>query len=356
MGNVGTGLSSDAMKLTILNDVHGGANRAAGTTSATQMALRDYIVDEFRRLMPEEGDLMILGDLFDTGGVPIADIWKFYTVLHLWLSARPGRKLYNVAGNHDLNKTSNVVSSFQFLGRLLSLNFGNQYHHIEVPTTTPWGYVIPHMVNQDLFNIALEQAAEMEYDSVFLHCNYDNNFAAQADQSLNLSPEQAEALQCNRIIIAHEHHQRSIGRVLVPGCQIATSVADWQQNHDRFYTTLSRGTDGPTVVEKHISQHKSRDYVEMQYTSLSVTDHKFVKVTGNVSPTEINSAVAALNRLRRNHPAFVIANGIKTIHSDNAEVIAESLENVQGFDIWHALEGIMLLAEMTTLHEVNALA
>ena len=46
-------------------------------------------------------------------------------------------------------------------------------------------------------------------NTLFLHCNYDNNFAVESDQSLNLSADVAATLWiADHILIAHEHQMQ----------------------------------------------------------------------------------------------------------------------------------------------------
>ena len=51
----------------IINDIHLGTQRQAGTTPATQVALKQYLQDEFRMLVERAaGQLLVInGDLFD---------------------------------------------------------------------------------------------------------------------------------------------------------------------------------------------------------------------------------------------------------------------------------------------------
>ena len=51
--------------LLILNDCHIGVKRSAGTTPASALALRRYLLDSFRSLLPDDKDVLVLGDLFD---------------------------------------------------------------------------------------------------------------------------------------------------------------------------------------------------------------------------------------------------------------------------------------------------
>jgi metallophosphoesterase superfamily enzyme len=314
--------------LTVISDLHLGAIRSSGTTPTTQWALRQHLLQEFAGLLPVEGDLLINGDLADTGNIAISDVLKTYEILSDWLEAHPSSKLYNSAGNHDKNKTSNVLSSFQFLGKLLSRNFPERYVHIEQPTMTPYGYVIPHLVNQDVFDAALAATPKCEY--VFLHANYDNFFAKQADQSLNVSKEQAAALPCKTVIFGHEHHARRLGKVLIPGNQLATSVSDWLSAGDK-YKVVIRGGFG---VHFEATALRDQEFVEMSWRDLQPTGHKFIRVNGSATQEEAHEVVNAIAAFRRTSEAFVITNAVQIESVEGLSADFEStLEAAKGFDV-----------------------
>lgn len=336
------------MKLTILNDVHLGAIRSAGTTPATQWGLRQHALQAFKSLLPDAGDLLIQGDLFDTSNVPIYDVLEAYTILADWLAAHPSSKLYNVMGNHDASKTSNILSSFQFLGRLLSRAFAQQYVHIEEAQLIPYGYVIPHCVNQDLFNMALENVPECDF--LFLHCNVDNGFAAQSDQSLNISLEQVSASPARHLVVAHEHHGRVLPKVTIPGNQLATSVSDWLAPANKQLAVIENG-----ILQLKTCAVRSNEFAEIDWQNLTDTTAKFVRVVGEAQAEQAADVVNAVNKLRKSCEALVITNAV-TIHTDDGigEVFSDSLESVQQFDIMVALRDILTADEMAIVEQVNA--
>lgn len=329
--------------LTILNDTHIGAIRSAGTTPATQWQLRQRTLDAFSTLLPSEGDLLLNGDLFDTFNIPIFDLLKTYEILHEWMNSHPQNKLFNSAGNHDKSKTSSVMSSFGFLGKLLAKSHPTQYVHIEVPTMTPWGYVIPHLANQDLFNAALTEVPACKY--LFLHCNYDNNFAAQSDHSLNLSAAQAASLPVEKIILAHEHHGRTAGKVVVSGNQIATSVSDWLSPGDKVFTVIR---DDMTLGHA-TAAIRSAEFCEQDWKALELTDHPFIRVTGTATAEEGKDVVTLIAKYRQRSPALVITNGVRILGADGEELIVSSVEQLEGFDIWTILKELLSEEDYTTL-------
>lgn len=333
------------MRLTVLNDVHIGVSRTAGTTPASQAALKNYILQRFSELLPETGDLMILGDLFDTGNVPMFEVLETYKVLLTWLNRSDGT-LYNVAGNHDLNKSSNILSSFQFLGALLKMSHPERYVHIETPTLTPYGYVIPHLHNQEAFDAAL--SAVPTCSRLFVHVNIDNNFAAQSDHSLNLSAAQIEALPVEQIVCAHEHHRRTLGKVVIPGNQIASSVADWLSPQDKFMVVIDNGE--LTLVQTSV---RSEEFEELPWDSEPLSSTKrFVRVTGVTTAEAAAGAISAINRLRASSPAFVVTNATSVRSADGSTVFSDSLESVQSFSILDALRRFLTDDEYSVLEKL----
>jgi hypothetical protein len=269
-------------------------------------------------------------------------VLQTYIILNDWLRENPESKLYNSTGNHDASKTSTVLSSFQFLGKLLKLAHPDRYVHIEEPMMTPHGYVIPHLRNQDLFNYALEQVPECSF--LFVHANFDNGFAAQSDQSLNVSREQAEICKARLIVFGHEHHKRIVGKVIIPGNQIATSVSDWLSPQDKGYVTITNGS--LVLVESAI---REQQFVELDWRNLEVSDHKFVRVSGEASGDEASDVVNAINTFRKKSDAFVITNAV-TISTGSVKVDFDStLASVQHFSVMDALKEIMTEEEMTVL-------
>lgn len=333
--------------LTILNDVHAGAIRSAGTTPFSQFALRTHILNKFEELLPESGDLMILGDLFDTNNVPLWDVSKVLFMLSKWVTNRPGNTLYLVRGNHDISKTSNVMSSFDFLGTMLKVH--DNVTVITEPVAIKYGYVIPHLINQDLFDQAL--ASVPKCDNLFLHCNYDNNFAAQSDQSLNLSAEQAKACLASRIVIAHEHHARSLGKVVIPGNQIASSVSDWLSPGDKQYATINASNE----LELVKCADRSAEYAELDYTAdFTSCGAKFIRITGTVAADTASKLITAISKFRQRSSALVITSAVKTLSEDGSETFEAALEEAKNFSVMEALKDFLTQDEYTKLEKLHA--
>jgi DNA repair exonuclease SbcCD nuclease subunit len=331
--------------LTVLSDLHIGAIRSAGTTPTTQYELRKHLLAKFKDLLPETGDLLLNGDLFDTNNIPISDVLQTYIILNDWLTQHTDSKLYNSTGNHDASKTSTVLSSFQFLGKLLKLAKPERYFHVEEPTMTPHGYIIPHLRNQDLFDLALAKVPECNF--LFVHANYDNGFAAQSDQSLNVSRDQAEASKARIVVFGHEHHKRLAGKVIIPGNQIASSVSDWLSPQDKGYVTIVDGK-----LQYNISATREQEFADLDWQTLEVTDHKFVRVTGEAAAEEASEVVNAINKLRKTSGAFVITNAVQISTGAIKVDFDSTLANVQSFSVLEALKELMTEEEMTVLESL----
>jgi hypothetical protein len=325
--------------LRVINDCHLGAYRTAGTTPNSRQELTRHMRQQFEKLLPLNSDLMILGDLFDKSQVDLADLYYAFEVLTLWLKG--GKCLYLVGGNHDLEKDSSKISSFQILCKLLQTLSVN-IKVVDKPTMTPYGYAIPHLPNQTLFDEALAQVPECDF--LFLHCNYNNFFATQSDHSLNLSKEQAEESKANQIVIAHEHNARTVGKVTLPGCQIASSVSDWINATAKYYVTIN----GKSIQTDECLM-KVTEYIELDWKALEVTGHSFVRVIGEAKVSEAALVVNTIAKFRTKSPALVVSNAVKMESNEALDGFDEALETVQGFDVWNALEATLAPDEMTIL-------
>lgn len=319
--------------LTILNDLHAGAIRSAGTTPATRQTLRERILLKFESLLPEQGDLLINGDLFDATHIPASDLFAVYGILTRWLTANPDSYLYNSRGNHDCASSSNVMSSFDLLGKLLTMHFPDRYVHIDKPTATTHGYVIPHMPNQVLFDDAV--AAVPECDFLFVHCNIHNNFAAQSDHSLNLSLDQIAACKAKQIICAHEHHGRKLGKVTIPGNQIGSSVSDWLSPGNKQYAVIR---DGKLTL--HTCASRADEFAEMPWNDLKPSDAPFIRISGEAAAAQASEALAAVAAYRRTSEALVVANAVKVQAAEGAD-FEDAVADMRGYDVMSMLREVL---------------
>jgi len=327
------------MTLSVLNDTHVGAIRSGGTTPQTAFALRQYLKDRLKVLMGacNGTDILFNGDLFDTGNIPFMDLWDTVEIFSTWLQENPKNVIYAAGGNHDYNKNAMQMSSFQLFCLIMQSRFTERFVAIHEPTLVEkhGAYVIPHMLNQDLFDLALSKVPKVKY--LFLHCNFDNKFAQQADHSLNLSPDQARELPVERIILGHEH-QRSValtGKVMVPGNQSPSSVADCLGNRDK-YMAVAR----PDKVELIAVWSRDPAYAEIPWAEALQTGlderYQFIRVIGEATSAEAAKVASTIAKLRStNKTAFVVTNAVKVEGQSAGEEY--NLEAVKSFDITEAV-------------------
>ncbi len=320
-------------QLTILNDVHIGAQRASGTTPLTAWQLRQYLIKSFKELVDGvEGDLLILGDLFDTGNIPMADVLATWEILRAWLER--GQKCYLVLGNHDRTRTLTTLSSFQFLCRLLTAQFPGQVQEIDDPVYLKEhdAYVVSSSPNQDLFNAALAAVPKCTY--LMVHCNFNNNFAVESDHSLNMSVEQAAVAPVKHIIFAHEHQAKTAinGKVYIAGNQFPSSISDCLGNDAKYMTVLTNAG-----IQKIETWNRKGNYAEQDWRSLSDDGSKFIRVVGDAVATEAADVVSAIAKFRNKSKALVITNAVKVEGASDGEQVQITLEQVKSFDVLSAL-------------------
>jgi len=345
------------MSLTFINDPHIGAVRSAGTTPATAYQLRLDLLSQVEELLYTiDTDLCIGGDLFDGPDISKQDLLRTYQILDAWL-VRTGKSLYLMNGNHDLSKNSTNFSSFQFLAALLNGEgmYAGTVYHITEGTMTPHGYMLPHVVNQEQFDVELSKVPECDY--LFVHCNYDNEFAVESDHSLNLSRAQAEACPARQIVFAHEHQGREAlgGKVIIVGNQFPSSVSDCLGNSTKHLLQIVDA--GPTRVSRlHPTWQAEGDYSEQDWREL-VDTGRFIRVVGEAAASEAGAVTTAISRFRAAASALVITNAVKIAGIDDAEQLALSHEEVTAFSVRDALRPLLTDEEnnkIDKLREQNA--
>ncbi|HQR42839.1 MAG TPA: metallophosphoesterase [Gemmatales bacterium] len=330
----------------ILNDIHIGAMRKAGTTPTSQAALREFTHQQFSALLQatDEDHLVINGDLFDGFEVEGADLIQAFSAINEWFRL-PGRRLLTlIAGNHDWNPRAGRVSSFHMLAHFLRAKHGSMVETIDYSTglsrvlTTNRVWAIPHMPNQDLFDLELKKALDTTGDFLLLHANYDNNFAAEADHSLNVSAEMADALIQKgwTLIFGHEHQPKVGTKLVITGNQIPTSVADCLQCYCKYYLTLK---EGELARHEWLNLDKDKVFTHVDWHELDAElGYQFIRVEGSATAEQASEAVEAVAKLRQKSQAFVITNAIKVDGLAEFDQLAEmSLEQITAFNVLDAL-------------------
>lgn len=355
----------------ILNDTHLGVKRAAGTTPVSSVRLRKWLQGRFAEFVQNlEEDLIINGDLFDGYDVDKSDV---LFCLHTLSFFAKKHTLYLVAGNHDLSKDSNKLSSFEWLAEVLKVMHPDNVVLIMEPTwiAHQFQYVIPHLVNQQALDDAIAYLLEDIVPSAerqlcpikfcLFHANYDNHFAAQADHSLNVSQEQALALIAAGVmpVFGHEHPKRVVslgdGDVLCTGNQWPSSVADCIGSKGKFAHRL-RADGNYESIPTWTPDDCTAYYAEIDWRDLDqpiAADPGFLRVTGEATFEDAAEVVSAVSRLRRQSDAFVITNAVKVAKAGDDMELAENAEVAQKLDVLNLLFGLLSEKETARVKEVH---
>lgn len=328
----------------ILNDIHVGTNRVAGSTPASAAALKQFTLKNLAGFLAGiEEDVIIVGDTFDAWQVPLTDVLKTYEIFKEFLSR--GHKLVIQAANHDLSTDSTKLGSLQFLMELLKGYTNLQFVISEGAWVGEGMYCVPHLRNQDVFEMELAKVPKCEV--LFLHANLDNGFAAQSDNSLNVSREQLEELPAKLVYFGHEHHARKLGKAFVGGVQWPTSVSDCLDRKDKFAYRLTGAELTP------IKTWDSTDFIDMPWNALTDTSAKFIRISGTAKPEEATAATEAVANLRRTSQAFVITNAVQVgTDEDLQQASLQSLEAVQAFDVMAALKEVLTKEEYAVIEKL----
>lgn len=333
----------------IINDVHLGVERVAGTTLASRTALEAYLQDSMRELIMQhtECDLIIDGDLFDDFNVGLSAVLQCHATLSGWLRAGNGM-LYLKAGNHDIGKRTDRPSTFAFLSMILTNQFPSRVvvvaRHVhciegEVPV-----YLVPHCMNQVLFDIEVNSLLSAAPGVVTLHANCMSPFAEHSDHSLNVSEEVlAKLSRRHRVMFSHEHQRRTLNLgghdIRVMGNQWPSSISDCLgvQQAGRKYAHLLCGD----AVEQIETWRDEDSYAEVDWHNLCDTPGQFIRVIGRVAANEAALMIEKVARFRRSSTAFVIANAVKVPTSNGKDVAEASLSSLKSFDVRQALMNLL---------------
>lgn len=362
-------------KILVLNDVHCGVQRIAGTTLHSANQMRTWLNEQLRTtlLAHADCDVLINGDLLDAFTIEAHQLLEVYMILSEWLETANGQ-LILCRGNHDFQPKADRISSFDFLADLLSHNYLGRVTVVREPQhVADLLYVIPHMPNQDLFDEALNVASGLSSTLILLHANYDNNFAVSADHSLNVSEEQTDMLLINgnRLFFGHEHQRRVMrsGSVYVAGNQWPTSVADClahgaaQADGNKFAHVI-KAYDGPDGFGWYIEPIKTwsgDNFVQWDWQRLRDGDYpeadsyQFIRVSGAAHAEEAEDVVNLVSKLRKSSEAFVVANGVKIGDVEGMdELSSTTFEQIKSFDVLEALMEQLNDRERAVIQELLA--
>ena len=343
-------------KILVINDLHLGVSRVGGTTAESAAALREWGHRQFRCLLALATDelvdaVIINGDLADQYNLPLSEALEIYEALDIWMSANPYREVVIACGNHDLSKDSSRLGTVEFIGALLKMKRPETFALVSEPRQFDDIYIVPHVVNQDVFELELSRVPEgVKY--LLLHANYDNKFAAEAEHSLNLDRAQAKALTARGItlVLGHEHQGRESmkGKVVVVGNQFPSSVSDClahgdgQKDGTKRALIIEDGTHRfvPTWTPDDADGWFARiDWRELK--DIEEEGRGFVRVEGDASEAEAADVIKAISAFRSRSKSFVVANAVKVEQAEGLEDVAASIEDIRNVSV---LE--LLLAEL----------
>lgn len=324
-------------KYLILNDTHVGVQRSGGTTPASAIALRSWLLDSHLAFIMEpefnDYDLIYNGDVFDQFNVPLTDALALVMQWVQWLDTHPDGRIFVGQGNHDIAKDSSKVSMFEFAGKMMQA-LSNRFFLITQPTSIDDQqriYMIPHCPTQEMFEKALNSIPELT-QFVLVHANYDNPFAEQADHSLSISVDQAVKIIKTgaTLIFGHEHDNRPVGpNILIPGNQFPTSIADVSAVKSKLFVTI---TDGQASKHKYVDTAEL--YAEMEWDKLDPNaPQKFIKVVGEASAEQAAEVIAAVSEMRSAWNGFVLSNAVKVEGQAAVDEVVSDLEEIKAIDV-----------------------
>lgn len=344
------------MRDLVISDLHLGVSRVGGTTAESAQALREYGHNQFRDLLLLAGAegcdrVIINGDLADQYNLPLSEALGIYETMDQWLQQNPSKGIILACGNHDLSKDSTRLGTVEFVGALMGMKYFGRFTLVTKPERFDDIYIIPHVVNQDVFELELNRIPEgVKY--LLLHANLDNKFAADAEHSLNLDRSQAKDITARgiTIVMGHEHQGREImkGKVVVVGNNFPSSVADCMPHGDG----QKNGTKRALIIEDgahHFVPTWTDDGAEGWFARIDWRELKdveeegrgFVRVEGDASEAEAADVIKAISAFRQRSKSFVVTNAVKVEQADSLEDVAASIEDIRNVSV---LE--LLLAEL----------
>ena len=346
----------------ILNDTHLAFGRKGGTTHESAQMLQKFLFDELSRLLTENNDKDIIhgGDLFDKFEASNAHVLQAFQIFSDFITATD-RKVYLFRANHDWHPSGDKLSAWELFATVLEaahphnvkLIYGKLTHIHDLI------YGIGHCHNQQVFDEELNEALQIathnkDPKTLMLHANYDNKFAEQSDQSLNVSEEMARKLvdAGYRLVFFHEHQSRSVkfsdvtsirnfnteDDVLILGNQTPSSISDCLSHGlaQRDGTKYAHVIDSQGKVKRIQTWTNEGNFIRVQWDELAkVKNERFVRVEGSVAQAQVDDVFTKIQKFRSKSNAFIVTNAVKVegIESLDEEALEVSLDDIKGFDI-----------------------
>lgn len=330
--------------LIVYTDPHLGLQRAAHTTPESKKRLQDAqfaaveAIHARKNVDPDRADrLVCVGDFFDTYSNPEEVIQRAASLLSQVDEC--------LSGNHDVVGRESKTGSLELLDNVLPRGNGCTLSVIDAPyglaharawihpahkcTTT----FVPHVATGGLFDESLELAmAELdkmkgmvtEEDGrfmhyLFLHCNYDNEMAAEKEATLNLSKEDATVLLehgFDFIVLGHVHQpsEHLGGRVIVLGNTHPTGFGDLGDK--RIMTIGSMGMPQfETIYEADRHELEVDLDAYLRGDVVIGDDIRFAILTGDIAPERAADLAKAVKQIWADCPNLFALRSIVSIQS-----------------------------------------
>jgi len=324
------------MSYIIVNDNHRGLKRKTGVTQASlwdfqgrQEAILQAVVAG-----ATGATLVILGDLFDHGDVSYHVVLSVYQTL-----IQHKGDIILVLGNHDASKNLEKLSAFEFLCKLMpDAVMVNEPYDLE-----PGCRIIPHLPNQEIFDVAVEQASEDGIETLLCHCNYDNGFTVESDHSLNLTKEQAELF--SHVIMGHEHNKRDLEGIDILGSPLPCTIAECSCAKG-YHTWEGPGSE----LEFHETWNPEvAGDVDWKALDSTPADAEFIRVTGEVKAEEAELVVDAVAKFRAQSDCYMVTNSVKIGALDLGDLERSMETDLNTFEPMAVLKSLLTEENLTKL-------
>lgn len=330
------------MKYLILNDLHLGLRRGAGTPAEKVAKFAEDIqLPTFERILNEhtETPVLVLGDLFDSGAPGYDALRAAWSLLRYHAGG-----VVLVKGNHDITKDRSQKAGIDFLGELLGVDVLSEPGRLDNREDV---WVVPHLANQQRFDEALAQARDAGARIVLTHCNFDNPFAAEKVHSLNLSPEQAGWF--DKVISGHEHNNREIGNVSMLGAQVPFRI---DEVVPKFYHVLDLEAGQLTQCRVEMSLPVAALQMDWRELDLAKAHIGFVRVTGSANISEADTVAKLVQAFRRDSAAYFVTNSVEVSGIELGAVFDGAAEDLERFEAKQELFNILPQEQMAYLREL----
>lgn len=334
----------------IVNDLHLGVRRSAGTTNASAAALGEFAHSKHSALLQLAVDqgctrVIVNGDLTDVFDIELSDAIEIYSAAATFLHASTSHTLIWALGNHDLSKDSSKLGTVAFIGGVLKVQFEGRFSLVSETTYLPADdiCIIPHLPNQALFDHALSKVpSTAKY--VLAHCNFDNKFAGQQDHSLNIERSKVKELIAAgaTVVLGHEHQHRSMfnDKLIIVGNQFPTSIADCLSHgnaqKDGCKYALKIDDSGDELINTWSVDDYGHGFREIDWTDLAdapITGLGFVRVAGKAEAAQAADVIRAISMYRTRSNAFVITNAVEIAGNASMEDLVETAQDIRAVDV-----------------------